>query len=100
LTRIESKAFLYSSLQSIIIPSNVEILCSRCFSYCESLSSISFESNSQDRSSGLQQGPVLSRSPPTAKLCLPKSHSRENQMKTLRLREYEEIRQDCALQTD
>jgi hypothetical protein len=44
LTRIESSAFSGSSLQSIVIPRNVEILCSSCFSCCESLSSISFES--------------------------------------------------------
>jgi tRNA A-37 threonylcarbamoyl transferase component Bud32 len=30
----------------MLIPSNVEILGSKCFSYCESLSSITFESNS------------------------------------------------------
>jgi hypothetical protein len=46
LTRIESKAFSYSSLQSIVIPRNVEILDSSCFS-CGSLSSISFESDSR-----------------------------------------------------
>jgi hypothetical protein len=36
-----------SSLQSIVIPRNVEILGSSCFSFCESLSSITFESNSR-----------------------------------------------------
>jgi hypothetical protein len=36
LTRIESKAFSFSSLQSKLIPSNVEILGSECFSYCKS----------------------------------------------------------------
>jgi hypothetical protein len=46
LTRIESKAFSESSLESILIPKNVEILGSECFSYCKSLSSITFESNS------------------------------------------------------
>jgi hypothetical protein len=47
LTRIESEAFSYSSLQSLLIPSNVEILCSECFPNCKSLLSISFESNSR-----------------------------------------------------
>jgi hypothetical protein len=47
LTRIESRAFYDSSLQSILIPSNVEILGSKCFSNCKSLSSITFESNSR-----------------------------------------------------
>jgi hypothetical protein len=46
LIRIESDAFSFSSLQSIEIPRNVEILGSSCFSDCNSLSSISFESNS------------------------------------------------------
>jgi hypothetical protein len=46
LTRIESEAFYESSLESILIPMNVEILGSKCFSSCESLSSIVFESNS------------------------------------------------------
>jgi hypothetical protein len=47
LTRIESKAFSKSSLQSILIPRNIEILGSKCFSSCKSLSSITFESNSR-----------------------------------------------------
>jgi hypothetical protein len=47
LIRIESEAFSNSSLQSIVIPSSLEILGSSCISRCESLSSISFESNSQ-----------------------------------------------------
>jgi hypothetical protein len=47
LMRIESNAFSYSSLQSIVIPNSVEILGSFCFSRCKSLSSISFESNSR-----------------------------------------------------
>jgi hypothetical protein len=43
--RIESEAFAYSSLQSIEIPPNVEILgSSRCYK-CGSISSSSFESN-------------------------------------------------------
>jgi hypothetical protein len=44
--RIESEAFSFSSLQSIMIPRNVEILGSKCFSHCRSLSLIIFESNS------------------------------------------------------
>jgi hypothetical protein len=47
LARIESEVFYESSLESIIIPRNVEILGSNCFSYCKSLSSITFESNSR-----------------------------------------------------
>jgi hypothetical protein len=47
LTRIESEAFSSSSLESIEIPRNVEILGSSCFSCCPSLSSTSFESNSR-----------------------------------------------------
>jgi hypothetical protein len=43
--RIELSAFSYSSLESILIPRSVEILSSSCFSSCQSLSSISFESN-------------------------------------------------------
>jgi hypothetical protein len=46
LTRIESEVFCASFLQSIVIPRNVEILGSNCFSSCKSLSSITFESNS------------------------------------------------------
>jgi hypothetical protein len=46
LTRIESEAFSKSSLRSILTPRNVEIVGSKCFYNCKSLSSISFESNS------------------------------------------------------
>jgi hypothetical protein len=46
LTEIESEAFSYSSLQSILIPNRVELLGSECFSSCKSLSLIAFESNS------------------------------------------------------
>jgi hypothetical protein len=46
LTRIESRVFSSSSLESIEIPLNVEILGLWCFCYCSSLSSILFESNS------------------------------------------------------
>jgi hypothetical protein len=49
LTRIESEAFYESSLESILIPSSVEILGSSSFSYCESLSPIRIESNSRLR---------------------------------------------------
>jgi hypothetical protein len=47
LTRIESSAFSYSSLQSIAIPHSVQILGSSCFSSCRLLSSISFDYPSQ-----------------------------------------------------
>jgi uncharacterized protein YuzB (UPF0349 family) len=47
LTRIEPYAFSQSSLQSIFIPCNVEILEAACFAHCESLLSITFESNSR-----------------------------------------------------
>jgi hypothetical protein len=47
LTRIESNAFHKTSLQSVLIPNNVGILGSNCFSCCKSLSSITFESNSR-----------------------------------------------------
>jgi hypothetical protein len=45
LTRIESDTLYLSSLESILIPRNIEILESNCFSNCRSLSSITFESN-------------------------------------------------------
>jgi hypothetical protein len=38
LTRIESSSFSSSSLQSIVMPRNVEIICSSCFSFCQPLS--------------------------------------------------------------
>jgi hypothetical protein len=44
---MEWNPFSYSSLQSIVIPSSVEILGSLCFLRCKLLSSISFESNSR-----------------------------------------------------
>jgi hypothetical protein len=47
LPRIDCHEFDQSSLQSIAIPSNVEILGSYCFYWCKSLSSITFESNSR-----------------------------------------------------
>jgi hypothetical protein len=47
LNRIESRVSNSSSLRSIEIPRNVEILGSSCFSFRKSLSSISFESNSR-----------------------------------------------------
>jgi hypothetical protein len=46
LQRIEEYAFSSSGLKSIIIPSSVEHLCKSCFSCCNSLSSISFETGS------------------------------------------------------
>jgi hypothetical protein len=46
LRRIESHAFSFSSLPSIVIPRRVEIIGSSCFSHCESLSSVSIESYS------------------------------------------------------
>jgi predicted transcriptional regulator len=49
LRRIESNAFSFSSLTSIVIPRTVEILGSFCFSYCKSLSSVSIESGSSLR---------------------------------------------------
>jgi hypothetical protein len=47
LTQIESELFSFSPLQSILIPRNVEVVGSYCFSNCKSLSSITFESNSR-----------------------------------------------------
>jgi hypothetical protein len=49
LTRIESEAFYESSLESILIPRNVEILGSKCCYNCQSLLSITFESKSRLR---------------------------------------------------
>jgi hypothetical protein len=46
LAQIEESTFFCSSLQSSVIPSTVQILGSKCFLYCKSLSSVSFESNS------------------------------------------------------
>jgi hypothetical protein len=48
LTHIESQTFSFcSSLKSITIPRHVQILCSECFASCHSLSSISFEIDSE-----------------------------------------------------
>jgi hypothetical protein len=47
LIRLESSVFSTSSLQSIIIPSSVEILESECFQTCNLLSTIIFELNSR-----------------------------------------------------
>jgi hypothetical protein len=47
LRRIESGAFYKSSLESILIPRNIKIVGSKCFSNCESLSSLRFELNSR-----------------------------------------------------
>jgi hypothetical protein len=45
LRRLNAKAFLRSSLRSIHIPSNVEII-GTCFADCNNLSIVPFESNS------------------------------------------------------
>jgi hypothetical protein len=48
LTRVESDAFSScSSLKSFTIPRHVQILCSYCLSSCKSLSSISFDTESE-----------------------------------------------------
>jgi hypothetical protein len=47
LKRIESNVFYGSSLHWIVIPRNTKILGYKCFSGCKSLSSISFQSDSQ-----------------------------------------------------
>jgi hypothetical protein len=44
---IESHAFLFSSIRSILIPNSIEILGSGCFCRCELLSSIIFEAHSR-----------------------------------------------------
>jgi hypothetical protein len=46
-TQIGDRAFDKASIISITIPRHVQILCSLCFSHCESLSSISFETDSE-----------------------------------------------------
>jgi hypothetical protein len=45
--RIGEHSFSGQPIRSIRIPRGVEILCSSCFSYCNSLSSISFENDSR-----------------------------------------------------
>jgi hypothetical protein len=47
LQRIEESAFAESDLQTIEIPSSVEVVCKSCFSRCKSLASVTFESNSK-----------------------------------------------------
>jgi hypothetical protein len=46
-TRIGNRAFTGRSITSMLIPRHVQILCSYCFSHCKSLSSVSFETNSE-----------------------------------------------------
>jgi hypothetical protein len=46
-TRIGDRAFQECPIKSIAIPHHVQILCSYCFPYCKSLSSISFEKDSE-----------------------------------------------------
>jgi hypothetical protein len=47
LSRIEKEVFRGTGLIEIVIPSSVEFLGERCFSECESLSSVTFESGSR-----------------------------------------------------
>jgi hypothetical protein len=47
LQRIAEFAFQHSGLTTIHIPSSVEVLCKLCFSGCNSLTSITFESDSK-----------------------------------------------------
>jgi hypothetical protein len=53
LQRIEKSAFPQSGLTSIHIPASVEVLCERCFSDCESLTSVTFELHSKLREVGV-----------------------------------------------
>jgi hypothetical protein len=46
-TRIDPRAFRSTRITSILISPHVQILCSECFSDCNSLSSISFETKSE-----------------------------------------------------
>jgi hypothetical protein len=46
-TQIGCSAFERALILSITIPHHVQILCSECFSYCNSLSPISFETDSE-----------------------------------------------------
>jgi hypothetical protein len=46
LSRIENSAFIRTGLVEIIVPASVEVLGDGCFSYCRSLSSVTFESGS------------------------------------------------------
>jgi hypothetical protein len=47
LREIERSAFSWSRIHSIMIPRNVEIIRADCFVYCNSLSSVTFESHSK-----------------------------------------------------
>jgi hypothetical protein len=53
LIRIEAGAFQESGLTAIVIPASVEILGKKCFSWCQSFVSITFENESQLREVGL-----------------------------------------------
>jgi hypothetical protein len=46
-TQMGPRAFVITRITSILIPRHVQILCSFCFSSCNSLSSISFETESE-----------------------------------------------------
>jgi Pyruvate/2-oxoacid:ferredoxin oxidoreductase delta subunit len=46
-TQISPRGFESTRITSMLIPHHVQILCSSCFSYCNSLSSISFETESE-----------------------------------------------------
>jgi hypothetical protein len=47
LSRIEVEAFIGTGLLKIRLPSSIEVLGEGCFSYCESLSLVTFESGSR-----------------------------------------------------
>jgi hypothetical protein len=46
LSRIEEQAFAFTGLVDIVIPASVSVLGLGCFLQCSSLSTVSFESNS------------------------------------------------------
>jgi hypothetical protein len=47
--QIETQAFAWSALRTIVIPGPVEVLCQFFFSFCKSLEPTTFESDSQLR---------------------------------------------------
>jgi hypothetical protein len=47
LSRLESRAFSDTALQSIHLPGSLEVICECCFSSCKSLASITFDSISR-----------------------------------------------------